>query len=170
MNESEIRSKYQSSEEGVVFDIDAIQKILPHRYPFLLVDRITDFQEEHIEGIKNVTINEPFFQGHFPGNPIMPGVLQLEAMGQIGGIMLLNKLPDPNKIWVYFVGMDNVRFKNQVRPGDSILFKLDMVAFKRNICKMKGEGYVDGKLVCSAELTAAFVPREENEEEAVAAN
>jgi len=171
IKEAEIRKKYQASEdEGIVFDINAIQRILPHRYPFLLVDRITRFSQDHIEGIKNVTINEPFFQGHFPGNPIMPGVLQLEAMGQIGGILLLNKLPDPEKIWVYFVGMDNVKFKNLVRPGDTIHFKLDLVAFKRNICKMTGQGYVDGKLVCSADLTAAFVPRDEKKEQTVAAD
>lgn len=136
-------------------------KILPHRYPFLLVDRITSNEGDTIEGIKNVTINEPFFVGHFEGNPIMPGVLQLEAMGQIGGILLMNKVEDHTKVWVYFLAIDNARFKRPVVPGDTLRFKLELLMFKRGICKMKGEAYVDGELVCSAELTASIVPKSE---------
>lgn len=143
----------------VVFDIQQIMKILPHRYPFLLVDKITYFEGDVIEGIKNVTINEPFFVGHFEGNPIMPGVLQLEAMAQVGGILLMNKVEDYTKIWVYFVAIDNARFKKMVKPGDTLHFKIQMEFFKRNICKMKGEAYVDGDLVCSADLVASVVPK-----------
>jgi UDP-3-O-[3-hydroxymyristoyl] N-acetylglucosamine deacetylase/3-hydroxyacyl-[acyl-carrier-protein] dehydratase len=145
-----------------VFDIHAIMKILPHRYPFLLVDRITRMEGETIEGIKNVTINEPFFVGHFDGNPIMPGVLILEAMGQVGGIMLMNKVEDYTKVWVYFVAIDNARFKRPVVPGDQITFKLEMLWFKRGLCKMKGEAYIEGELVCSAELMASVVPKTES--------
>ena len=150
-----------SQEEGVVFDINAITKILPHRYPFLLVDKITKFEDDHIEGIKNVTMNEPFFQGHFPGNPVMPGVLQLEAMAQVGGIMLINRMENFREWWVYFMAIDNARFKKPVIPGDTLLFKLDLLHLKRNICKMQGKGYVNGKLVCQADLTAALVKKDQ---------
>lgn len=144
---------------GLVFDINAIHEILPHRYPFLLVDKITEFNDNKIIGIKNVTINEPFFQGHFPGNPIMPGVLQLEAMAQVGGILLLNNIENPKTIWVYFLAIDNARFKKPVKPGDTLTLELEMTAMKRNICKMTGKGYVDGTLVCSADLVASVVPK-----------
>lgn len=146
----------------IVFDIHQIMKLLPHRYPFLLVDRITHFDENTIEGYKNVTINEPFFVGHFEGNPIMPGVLQLEAMAQVGGIMLMNKVEDYTKVWVYIVGIDNARFKKPVTPGDKLYFKLEMDVFKRGICKMKGQAFVDGKLACSADLIASVVPKTED--------
>lgn len=152
--------KYKGSGTGdVIFDINAIQKILPHRYPFLLVDKITHFQDNHIEGIKNVTINEPFFQGHFPGNPIMPGVLQLEAMAQVGGILLLNIVDDPDNHWVYFLAIDNARFKKPVIPGDQLHFKLDLVSLKRGICRMAGKAFVDGTLASEAELVASLVKK-----------
>lgn len=155
-----ITDKYQSDKvKGVVFDINAIQKILPHRYPFLLVDKITHFGENSITGVKNVTINEPFFVGHFEGNPIMPGVLQLEAMAQVGGVLLLNTVDDPSSVWVYFVAIDNARFKKPVIPGDTIIFELELVALKRGICKMKGKALVDGKVTCSADLVASLVPK-----------
>lgn len=160
IKQKRITSKFQQVEkQGVVFDIHAIMKILPHRYPFLLVDKITEFNENTIEGIKNVTINEPFFVGHFEGNPIMPGVLQLEAMAQVGGILMLNKVEDPSSVWVYFVAIDNARFKKPVIPGDQIVFKMELLLYRRGICKMKGEAYVDGNLVCSADLTASIVPK-----------
>ncbi len=146
----------------IVFDIHQIMKLLPHRYPFLLVDRITHFDENTIEGYKNVTINEPFFVGHFEGNPIMPGVLQLEAMAQVGGIMLMNKVEDYTKVWVYIAGIDNARFKRPVTAGDRLYFKLEMDVFKRGICKMKGQAFVDGKLACSADLIASVVPKTED--------
>ncbi|MCS7153964.1 MAG: bifunctional UDP-3-O-[3-hydroxymyristoyl] N-acetylglucosamine deacetylase/3-hydroxyacyl-ACP dehydratase [Bacteroidia bacterium] len=144
---------------GVVFDIHAIRQILPHRYPFLLVDRITHFSEDSIVGIKNVTINEPFFAGHFEDNPIMPGVLILEAMAQVGGILFLNIVENPQDYWVYFLAIDGARFKKPVVPGDQLVFKLDMLQLRRGICKMAGKAYVDDKLVCEAELTASLVPK-----------
>ncbi|MFN8394351.1 MAG: bifunctional UDP-3-O-[3-hydroxymyristoyl] N-acetylglucosamine deacetylase/3-hydroxyacyl-ACP dehydratase [Bacteroidia bacterium] len=160
LKQKKIQKKYQQNQsDGVVFDINAISKILPHRYPFLLVDKIVSFSENEIEGVKNVTFNEPFFQGHFPGNPVMPGVLQLEAMGQVGGILLLNKVPNPENVWVYFVGMNNIRFKKPVIPGDVLHMKLQMDSLRRGMCKMFGKAYVNGKLVCEAELTAAVVEK-----------
>lgn len=153
-------AKGKGGKPGVIFDINAIHEILPHRYPFLLVDKVTDFTESTIRGLKNVTINEPFFQGHFPGNPIMPGVLQVEAMGQLGGILLLNTIDNPKSIWVYFVAIDNVRFKKPVIPGDTLILELEMIALRRNICKMSGKAYVDGQLVSSADLVASVVPKD----------
>lgn len=160
IKQKQIASRFQKEEKkGLVFDINAIHEILPHRYPFLLVDKIVDFTEQTITGIKNVTINEPFFQGHFPGNPIMPAVLQLEAMAQVGGILLLNSIENPKSIWVYFVAIDNARFKKPVIPGDTLVLELEMTAQRRSICKMSGKGFVDGKLVCSADLVASVVPK-----------
>lgn len=144
---------------NVVFDIHAIQKILPHRYPFLLVDKILEFSEKHIVGVKNVTINEPFFVGHFEGNPIMPGVLQIEAMAQVGGILLLNSIENPQDVWVYFLAIDNARFKKPVIPGDQLVFKLELLNLRRGICKMTGKAFVNDVLVSEAELTASLVPK-----------
>jgi UDP-3-O-[3-hydroxymyristoyl] N-acetylglucosamine deacetylase/3-hydroxyacyl-[acyl-carrier-protein] dehydratase len=164
IKQKKIQKKYQMKEaEGVVFDINAIQKILPHRYPFLMVDKITSFSETEIEGVKNVSANEPYFQGHFPGNPVMPGVLQLEAMAQVGGILLLNKVENPEKVWVYFIAINNARFRKMVIPGDTIVFRLKLESLKRNICKMHGKGYVDGKVVCEADLIAGLVDKEPTE-------
>ena len=156
-----IKSKYQTGRsKGVLLDIDAIKKILPHRYPFLLIDRIIDLvPQEYVVGLKNVTANEPFFQGHFPGRPIMPGVLIVEAMAQVGGIMLLNAETDPSSKLVYFTGINNVRFRKPVTPGDTIRFEVEMTAFRRSMCKMAGRAFVDGELVCEAEMKAAIVDR-----------
>ena len=155
-----ITNKFQKVEkDGIVFDINAIQNILPHRYPFLLVDKITEFSENKITGIKNVTINEPFFQGHFPGNPIMPGVLQLEAMAQVGGILLLNSIENPQTVWVYIAAIDNAKFKSPVLPGDTLVLELELITMRRNICKMTGKAFVDGNLVSSAEMIASIVPK-----------
>ena len=154
-----IRKYQHSASTGVVFDINAIQRILPHRYPFLLVDKITSFNEKSIVGIKNVTINEPFFQGHFVSNPIMPGVLQLEAMAQVGGILLLNIVEKPEDVWVYLLAIDKVRFKKPVMPGDQIVFKIDLLNMKRNICKMSGQAFVEDVLVSEAEMVASFVKK-----------
>ena len=160
IKQKQVAGRFQKgAKKGVIFDINAIKEIIPHRYPFLLVDKIVDFTEKTITGVKNVTINEPFFQGHFPGNPIMPGVLQLEAMAQVGGILLVNSIENPKSIWVYFVAIDNARFKKPVIPGDTLILELEMTTQRRSICKMSGKGYVDGKLVCSADLVASVVPK-----------
>ncbi len=157
-----ITSKYQkrAAGKGVVLDINAIQKILPHRYPFLLVDKIIDLvPKQHVVGIKNVTANEPFFIGHFPDRPIMPGVLIIEAMAQTGGILLLDAEADPSDKLVFFTGIDNVKFRKPVVPGDQLRFELDMVRYRRSICKMVGKAFVGNDLVCEAELSAAVVTR-----------
>jgi UDP-3-O-[3-hydroxymyristoyl] N-acetylglucosamine deacetylase/3-hydroxyacyl-[acyl-carrier-protein] dehydratase len=160
INQKRIVRKFQKEEQKeFVFDINAIHQILPHTYPFLLVDRILNFEEDAIEGLKNVTYNEPFFQGHFPGNPVMPGVLILEAMAQAGGILLLNQIENPENYWVYFVAINNARFKKPVIPGDQIIFKLKKESFRRNICKMTGKAYVQEQLACEADLVASLVPK-----------
>jgi len=153
--------KYQEiPKSGLVFDINAIEKIMPHRYPFLLVDKVIDFElGKKIVGVKNVTRNEEFFQGHFPGHPIMPGVLIIEAMAQVGGILLLNEVDNPETKLVFFTGINNAKFKNPVYPGDQLIFELKTVNKRRNIYKMRGEAFVEGKLVCEAELSAAIVNR-----------
>ena len=139
------------------YDIGRILDILPHRYPFLLVDRIIEVEgDRRIVGIKNVTINDPFFQGHFPGHPIMPGVLIIEAMAQVGEMLLMGHFEGQNvedKV-VYFMSLDNVKFRRPVLPGDQIRFELEMVQFRGRTCKMKGVGYVDGQVVAEAEMMA----------------
>jgi UDP-3-O-[3-hydroxymyristoyl] N-acetylglucosamine deacetylase/3-hydroxyacyl-[acyl-carrier-protein] dehydratase len=147
---------------GRVAYVDAakIMQYLPHRYPMLLVDRIIEFEEgKRIVGIKNVTINEPFFQGHYPGHPIMPGVLIIEAMAQVGGLLLMEEVENPDDKVVYFMTMDNVKWRRPVVPGDTIVFELEMVQFRRHTCKMRGEGFVDGHLVAEADFMARIVDR-----------
>jgi UDP-3-O-[3-hydroxymyristoyl] N-acetylglucosamine deacetylase/3-hydroxyacyl-[acyl-carrier-protein] dehydratase len=142
------------------WDVTAITDILPHRYPFLLVDRITKIDEgRSIEGLKNVTINEPFFQGHFPGHPIMPAVLIIEAMAQVGGLLLLNSIDNPNDKLMYFMGIDGARFRRPVTPGDQLRFKLTLLKHKGATAKMRGEAYVDDQLVAEGELLAMVVDR-----------
>ena len=141
-----------------MIDVREIMQIMPHRYPFLLVDRIESLKEgEEIVGIKNVTINEPFFAGHFPGNPIMPGVLIIEAMAQVGGVLAFHSSP---KEWagslVYFMGIDKVRFRKPVVPGDQLRLKLTTIRQKQRVFKMRGEAYVEDTLVAEAELMAAI--------------
>jgi 3-hydroxyacyl-[acyl-carrier-protein] dehydratase len=143
--------------EHLPIDIKRIMEILPHRYPFLLVDRIVAMdQGKTITGLKNVSMNEPFFQGHFPGEPVMPGVLILEGMAQVGGILAC--LADPAMIGklVYFAGVDKARFRRVVRPGDQLIYKLEMVKQKGKIIKMAGQAFVDDQLVTEAELMASF--------------
>lgn len=139
-------------------DIKQIMQILPHRYPFLMVDRIVDFEEaKYITGIKNVTINEPFFPGHFPGEPVMPGVMILEGMAQVGALLAYKSMTEHigGKL-VYFAGIDKVRFRKMVKPGDQIFFKVECVKMKPKVSKMAGKAYVDDQLAVEAELMAAF--------------
>jgi len=141
-----------------LYKAEQIEKMLPHSFPFLLVDKVLDVCQNHIIAIKNVTFNEPFFQGHFPGNPIMPGVLIIEAMAQVGGVLILSKVEDPENYNTYFMKIDNAKFKDKVIPGDTLIFRLDLTSpIRRGICVMKGSAFVGEKLVCEAELMAQVV-------------
>lgn len=141
-----------------MFDIKSILAQLPHRYPFLLVDRVVEFEKaKRIVVLKNVTINEPFFQGHFPDTPIMPGVLIVEAMGQAGGVLVTQSLPsDKQGKLIYFMGFDKVRFRKPVVPGDQLLLELEMLKMRAKAVKMAGIAKVDGKVVAEAQLMAAY--------------
>ncbi len=141
-------------------DIAEILRALPHRYPFLMVDRILDLEPgKRVVGIKNVTINEPFFAGHFPGHPIMPGVLIVEAMAQVGGVLLMQSVPDPKNKVVYFVKLDNVKFRKPVWPGDQLRFELEVVKLKEKIAQMHGDAFVGEDLVCEADMMSTIVDR-----------
>lgn len=141
-----------------LMDINKIMTILPHRSPFLLVDKILELSDKHVVGVKNVTMNEPFFVGHFPGEPVMPGVLQIEAMAQCGGILVLSTVPDPENYLTYFMKIDNVKFKHKVVPGDTLIFKAELLSpIRRGICHMQSYGYANNKLVVEAELMAQIV-------------
>ncbi|MGH7500156.1 MAG: bifunctional UDP-3-O-[3-hydroxymyristoyl] N-acetylglucosamine deacetylase/3-hydroxyacyl-ACP dehydratase [Longimicrobiales bacterium] len=143
-----------------IVDIQRIMQHLPHRYPMLLIDRIVDFEQgKRIVGIKNVTMNEPFFQGHFPGHPVMPGVLIIEAMMQAGGLLLMDAVENPGEKVVYVMSLDNVKFRRPVTPGDQLRFELEMLQFRRHVCRMRGVGYVDGMVVAEAEMMARIVDR-----------
>ncbi len=139
-----------------MMDIDQIKKVLPHRYPFLLVDRILECSSHEIVGIKNVTVNEPFFVGHFPDNPIMPGVLIIEALAQTGGLLAYTIAPHLKDKQIYFAGIDKVRFRKPVRPGDQIVMKAKLLKHRGALFKMRGEAFVDQKLVAEAELMATL--------------
>ncbi len=146
---------------GPLMDVRRIIDALPHRYPFLLVDRIVEIEEKKIVGIKNVTINEPFFQGHFPGHPVMPGVLIIEAMAQVGGLLLMSLVPAEdhgNKV-VYFMSLDSVKFRRPVVPGDQLRCEVEMLKFGGKTCRMRGQALVEGQVVCEAEMMAAVVDR-----------
>jgi 3-hydroxyacyl-[acyl-carrier-protein] dehydratase len=141
-------------------DILQILEKLPHRYPFILLDRILEMSSQEIVGLKNVTINEPFFQGHFPGNPIMPGVLIIEAMAQAGGLLAFKLAPDTAGNNVYFMGLDKVRFRKPVRPGDQLILKIKLLKQRGAVFKMKGEAFVDEQLVAEGEMLATTDPGE----------
>ena len=145
-----------------LMDVNQIMKILPHRPPFLLVDNIIEMSKNHIIAQKNVTMNEDYFKGHFPGKPIMPGVLQIEAMAQAGGVLCLNSFPDPENYLTFFAKIDNAKFKLPVVPGDTLFFKLELLSpIRRGIMQMKGQAFVDGKLTCEAELLAKIIKKTE---------
>ena len=156
----------KQSNEGRKFDltkdplytINDIEKMLPHRYPFLMIDKIMEIHENSIIGVKNITMNEPIFTGHFPGNPVFPGVLQLEAMAQTGGIFALSKVDDPHLYSTYFMKIDKVKFKQKVLPGDTVVFELKMISpIRRGLVEMEGKAYVNGKVVCEAEMLAQVI-------------
>lgn len=141
-----------------LLNINDIMKILPHRQPMLLVDKIMELSKEHVIGVKNVTLNEEFFKGHFPGEPVMPGVLLIEAMAQCGGVLVLKTVPDPENYLTYFMKIDGVKFKQKVVPGDTVVFSLNLLTpIRRGICHMRGVAYVSNKPVMEAEMMAQIV-------------
>jgi 3-hydroxyacyl-[acyl-carrier-protein] dehydratase len=144
----------------MTFDIQEILGFLPHRYPFLLIDRIVEFEPtKRLVAIKNVTINEPFFQGHFPGYPIMPGVLVVEAMAQAGGIIMMHEIPDRAQKLVVFTGIERAKFRRPVTPGDQLRIEVDVLSFRTRAGRIEGKAWVEGKLACEATLTCQVVPR-----------
>ena len=141
-----------------IMDTNRIKELLPHRYPMLMIDKIIEIGTSHIVGIKNITANEPFFMGHFPDEPVMPGVLQIEAMAQTGGLLVLNSVEEPNRYSTYFLKIDNVKFRQKVVPGDTVIFRLDMIGEMRRGCAlMKGYAFVGEKIVCEAEFMAQII-------------
>ena len=154
----EIQAPIYNCNQAPVMDINRIRELLPHRYPFLLVDKIIELGPNHIVGVKNITVNEPFFQGHFPQEPVMPGVLQVEAMAQVGGLLVLNSVEEPERYSTYFMKIDGVKFRQKVVPGDTLVFRLELLApMRRGISTMKGYVFVGEKIVCEAEFMAQII-------------
>ena len=151
----------EAQTQTVMLDINAIQKILPHRYPFLLVDAIVEMErQKRVVGIKNVTINEHFFLGHFPGRPVMPGVLIVEAMAQAGGVLLLQEVPDREHKLLYFVAIDDARFRRPVVPGDQLRLEVTVLSYRNSFCKLQGRATVNGEAAAEATLMCKMVDRE----------
>lgn len=162
MKSQEKSGRYFDLTKEPLYNINDIEKMLPHRYPFLMVDKIMEINEESIIGVKNITMNEPIFQGHFPSNPVFPGVLQIEAMAQVGGIFALSKVEDPHLYSTYFMKIESVKFKQKVLPGDTIVFELYLISpIRRGLVNMGGVGYVNGKPVVEAEMLAQIVKDKE---------
>jgi beta-hydroxyacyl-ACP dehydratase FabZ len=160
MSEPSATAESQSKQAGerIVYGISDIMRFLPHRYPFLLVDRIVELeQERRIVGLKNVTINEPFFPGHFPGAPVMPGVLIIESMAQVAGVLIYRDLPDKQSKLIYFSGIENAKFRRPVVPGDQLRIEMELLSRRSNFGKMRGRATVDGKLAAEAVVTFAVV-------------
>lgn len=152
---NEIQAPSYDPEKEPIMDVNRVRDLLPHRYPFQLVDKVTEVGANYIVGVKNITSNEPFFQGHFPEEPIMPGVLQVEAMAQVGGLLVLNSIVDPDKYSTYFLKIDKVKFRQKVVPGDTLIFKVELLTpIRRGVATMKGYAFVGEKIVCEAEFMA----------------
>lgn len=155
---TEIQSPYYNPNDEPVIDVNGIRKLLPHRYPFLLIDKVIEIDKKHCTAVKNVTVNEPFFQGHFPQEPVMPGVLQVEAMAQAAGVLVLNYLEDPEKYSTYFLKIDNVKFRQKVVPGNTLLLHVSlMTEIRRGCAVVKGYAFVGEKIVCEAEFMAQII-------------
>lgn len=158
IRQNEVQPPVYDPNKEAVFDINKIKSLLPHRYPFLMVDRVIEIGDKHIVGVKNLSVNELFFQGHFPDEPVMPGVLQIEAMAQVGGLLVLSQMEETEKYSTYFLKIDNVKFRQKVVPGDTLILRLQMMSeIRRGIANMKGFAFVGDRLVSEAEFTAQIV-------------
>ena len=154
----DVQAPIYNPNDAPIMDVNRIRELLPHRYPFQLVDKVIEIGANYIVGVKNVTANEPFFQGHFPQEPVMPGVLQVEAMAQVGGLLVLNSVEEPDRWSTYFMKIDGVKFRQKVVPGDTLIFRVEMTApLRRGISTMKGYVFVGEKVVCEAEFMAQII-------------